>query len=81
MCSDCSARSRVRGFLEIYHAYLRDTNNTQQIDNVAEERSAINNVEDSWEIVEGNEELPTQVRQFLPLLIQLLTFSLILFVF
>ncbi|KRT83092.1 hypothetical protein AMK59_4293 [Oryctes borbonicus] len=52
VCSDYSARSRVRGYLEIYHAYLR--NNTP----TTEERT-----DGDWQIV-ANDEPTTQVNFF-----------------
>lgn len=48
VCSDYSARSRVRGYLEIYHAYLRNSTPT------GEERS-----DGDWQIVSAEE--PTSV--------------------
>lgn len=54
--SNSSARSRVRGNLEIYHAYLHDDtiSNNEVEDNNAEERD--------WEIVDGGRvENPAQV--------------------
>lgn len=60
--SDFSARSRVRGHLELYCAYLPDTQQDAPMPPIAtaEEDAPIDDRE--WEIVsEGREETPAQV--------------------
>lgn len=55
--SDFSARSRVRGHLELYHAFLHDTTLPPI---AAPEEPAVD--EREWEIVsESREESPAQV--------------------
>lgn len=56
--SDFSARSRVRGYLEIYHAFLHDVVIPNAASVIAE-----NSEERDWEIVnnEGRIEAPAQV--------------------
>lgn len=54
VCSAYSARSRVRGHLEVYHAYLRD--NTIPIE-FPEERG----IDDEWEMLNGEERLSNTV--------------------
>lgn len=49
MCYFCSARSRVRGTLEVYHAFIRDLD--------ASDTSSSTNNEPDWELVnEGESE-------------------------
>lgn len=49
-----SARSRVRGTLEIYHAFVRDLDAT-----TTSQTSATNSDSSGWEDVNGDEELST----------------------
>lgn len=57
LCSGYSARSRVRGHLEIYHAYITDGALAQP------ERTADESEERDWEMVNahGTVEQPIQV--------------------
>lgn len=57
VCSAYSARSRVRGHLEVYHAYLRDQNMPTE---VPEERG----VDEEWEMLNGEERITTPVSVF-----------------
>lgn len=58
LCSSYSARSRVRGHLEIYHAYIRDGSNGS-MGEPAEEASD----ERDWEFLNNYQtEHPAQVK-------------------